>query len=324
MTSSWSTTSTAVELRELLMELVSLLGLTLEAAKTPEPSPTMEILGVTVALSMFRTPPGLTLRASFSVGPAKRILWAHHIQQVLDAGCVQYGELEQLVGRLSFASSAAWGPLARGHLASLFALLARGGGSIPVAPACTAAFDLAWWRAWLLEARTVDIIPRSVDLPLAVVYTDAEGHGGIGGVLLLDASRESFAGRVPPELAKRLKPRRTQIFPFEVLAGVAALIKWGSLLCGRRVAFFIDNFAARGSLASGRSSQVDVNGIVGAAWQLVARYGISIFFIWVPSSLNIADFPSRRAHVPCTVRVPLDIRWEVVYKSLDAVEASVQ
>ena len=175
-----------------------------------------------------------------------------------------------------------------------------------------------------MEARTVDVIPRSVDLPFAVIYTDAEGNGGIGGVLLLDSSREWFAGQVPPGLADKLKPRKTQIFPFEVIAAVVALIKWGPLIQGRRVAFFIDNFAARGSLASGRSSQADVNGIIGVTWQVVVSACISIFFLWVPSALNIADFPSRRAPVPLAKHVPLDIRWERITQVLKSGHAPAQ
>ena len=307
---------TADELRSLLLELVSLLGLTLEESKTPSPADTLEILGVEIALDYLRVAGGFTLSAGLAVGPSKRQFWASLIGDTLQAGTIPYRDLEKLVGRLVFASSAAWGPLARGHLTSLFALLARGGGQVDVDSVLLARGDLQWWQSWLLEARVVSVVPRVIDLPHAIIYSDAEGTGGIGAVLILDGQCQWFAGKVPNMITSRLKQRKTQIFPFEVAAATAALVKWGELIQGRRVAFFVDNIAARGALAAGRSSQPDVNGIIGIAWQCVVRFRLATFFLWVPSLLNISDGPSRGDEIVWCPRAPLDIRWESIAKRI--------
>ena len=303
---------TSEELRSLLLELVGLLGLTLEETKTPAPGESLEILGVVVALSRLRGVDGMTLRASLTVGQSKRARWAELIEHTLATGVITYRELEKLVGRLAFASSAAWGPLARGHLTSLYGLLAKGGSCLDVGAMVCAAGDLEWWKQWLLEARLVSVVPRVVALPWAIVYSDAEGDGGVGAVLGIDGEFLWLAGHIPKHVSVKLKKRKTQIFPFEVIAATISLMKWGPVLRGRRVAFFVDNVGARGSLASGRSSQPDVNSIVRVVWQLVIKYRLAIFFVWVPSALNVADGPSRGESIAWARRVPLDVRWESV------------
>ena len=138
----------------------------------------------------------------------------------------------------------------------------------------------------------------------------------MGAFLWMSGSHQWLAGHVPSAVSSQLASRKTQIFPFEVLAATVAIIKWGPALAGRRVAFFVANIAARGSLASGRSSKADVNAVVGLVWRLAIKYRISMFFIWVPSALNIADGPSRGEAISWAQRVPLDVRWEVVSQAL--------
>ena len=295
-----------------MLELVGLLGLTLEETKTPEPSESLEILGVTALLDHIRTADGKALTASLTMGPSKRQYWDDQIAQTLATGVISYRDLEKLVGLLAFASSAAWGPLARSHLASLYGLLAWASSHIDVRTMVCATSDLEWWRQWLLEARVITVVPRVIALPFVIIYSDAEKDGGIGALLAVDGEFQWMAGRVPSAVASKLKERKTQIFPFEVIAAVVSLIKWGPLLDGRRIIFFVDNVGARGSLASGRSSQPDVHGIVRAAWQVAVKYRLAVFFVWVPSALNVADGPSRGDSVAWARRVPLDVRWEVI------------
>ena len=157
-----------------------------------------------------------------------------------------------------------------------------------------------------------DVVPLVTELPYGIVYSDAEKKGGIGAVLYADGLCQWMAGVVPSSVSSKLKPRKTQIFLFEVIAAVAALKKWGKFLSGRRVVFFVDNLAARGSLATGRSSQRDVNGIIGLAWKLSIKYHMSLFFTWVPSALTISDGPSRGVALKGMPQVRLDIRWEVI------------
>ena len=96
---------TAAELRSMLLELVSLLGLTLEETKTPEPSDSLEILGVVVHLSYISVSNGFTLHASLTVGSAKRAFWGTLIQQALVSPTMPYKDFEKLTGRLVFGAS---------------------------------------------------------------------------------------------------------------------------------------------------------------------------------------------------------------------------
>ena len=303
---------TADELRQQLLELVALLGLTLEESKTPVPANTLEILGVEVRLNRLKTSSGETVKASLTLGETKRRFWADLARQTLATGKIEYRELERLVGRLAFAAAAAWGPIARGHLTALYALLARGGSLIDVESVPSARQDLEWWTTWLLEGRIKDIIPHILALPSAIIYSDAEKNGGIGAVLFADDSSQWLARVVHSCISSKLKTRKTQIFPYEVVASVVALAKWKRALAGRRVVCFVDNIAARGSLASGRSSQPDVNGIIGFAWRLSLEFRIALYFVWVPSALNVADGPSRGDSMVGMHRMPLHIRWESI------------
>ena len=109
-----------------------------------------------------------------------------------------------MVGRLAFASSAAWGPLARGRLTSLYGLLARGGCPISVDSSVIARADLEWWQSWLLEARIVDVVPRPIDLLFGILHSDAERNGSIGAFCVIDDCSEWCAGRTPEPIASRL------------------------------------------------------------------------------------------------------------------------
>ena len=225
---------TATELRSFLLELVSLLSLTLEESKSPEPSESLEILGVEVMLSHIATPTGKTLKASLTVGPANWQFWVSQIEDALSSGTISFRELEKLVG--TFASSAAWGPLARGHLTSLHSLLSRGGGCIAIDSTMLARADLQWWMSWLLEARVIDVMSRGVDLPSAIMYY-AQKDAVVGAVLAIGNDIECFGGRVSSLVISRLKPRKTQIFPLEVIAATSTIMKRGARAQGRKFAF---------------------------------------------------------------------------------------
>ena len=100
----------------------------------------------------------------------------------------------------------------------------------------------------MLGAIPSRVVPRamaSANLPDALLYTDAEGSGGVGAcVFFCDTQKwEYAASSVPRKWRKPLRKRATQINAFEMLAMLAAWHTWKRELRGRRVICFLDNTA---------------------------------------------------------------------------------
>ena len=156
---------------------------------------------------------------------------------------------------------------------------------------------LEWWLAYLSAgpAGTIRGGEHVVAAPEWVLYTDAEGWGGVGAVLVHVASGacQHIVSSVPRRVQRALLPRRTQINVFELLAVLMALESYGPVLSGCRVVCFVDNKAALGMLVKGWSRADDANAIAAQCWWTMAALGIEIFWEYVPSKLNLADGPSR-------------------------------
>ena len=94
-----------------------------------------------------------------------------------------------------------------------------------------------------------------------IVFTDAEGYGGVGAVVLGTRLElpDALEGMVPEAFAASLRARKTQIIAFEQCVPAAAIWSWKSRLAGNRVIFYIDNSTALGILKSGKSKAADLN-----------------------------------------------------------------
>jgi hypothetical protein len=102
----WAETEdSAISCRQLVLDIVSLLGFTLEPSKTPEPLTSLDILGVTVSLQSTAS----RLVISSVPDKAKVSFWLRDIQDCLFSNSLPLGLASQLVGRLSFAAWAVWG-----------------------------------------------------------------------------------------------------------------------------------------------------------------------------------------------------------------------
>lgn len=143
------------------------------------------------------------------------------------------------------------------------------------------------------KSRTIRVSPTSV--PAAVLYTDAEGRGGTGGVLILQDEVLWFRSdaKSATESVYKLSPRKTQIVPYEAIAVKQALSRFSHLLLGRRLLIFVDNQSVLGCLRKGRSRKLDVHNIITDILSILGTCQIEAVPHWVPSSLNIADIPSR-------------------------------
>ena len=297
--------------RRTALELVKLLGLRLDPEKTPPPSPNMEILGVLVRL--VPATPTNPFAAFLSIGESKKVHWVSILRSLTDRKTAGLVEGMQVCGRLAFACYAVFGPIARANLQGLYRWIARGAGTIGT----RALDDLHWWSHWLPKGREALVVPRPLDLPGLIAYSDAEGNGGIGGVLVFAQTAFYFGGRVPQKLAARLETRTTQITAFEILAAYAVLLRWSPQMAGHRVVFFIDNIAARGALHAGKSSREDLSRLCNGFWRIIDAHRIAPTFIWVPSAFNASDPPSRGAVAPFGIRVDMRIDWWTAYAALE-------
>ena len=105
-----------------MLAVVDLLGFTLEKDKTPTPAQTMDVLGVTVSVDQH----GVTLAPE----PRKAALWCLCIAAALEVGRIAIQAASKMAGRLNFAASSTWGPVARHRIRRLCSLICRGGGLI--------------------------------------------------------------------------------------------------------------------------------------------------------------------------------------------------
>ena len=71
----------------------------------------------------------------------------------------------------------------------------------------------------------------------------------------------------------------------------ATYIPW--LLCGEAVVHFVDNTGALSNLIHGYASKPDCGRLVNALHLALAFQRTRVWFEWVPSKANVADYPSR-------------------------------
>ena len=269
----------AEQSRDLLVEVVGLFGFVLSPDKTPRPSRIQDVLGVRVALH--------GLCAILAVDSGKVTFWLSELQALISDGSVTSEAARRLAGRLAFGCSAVWGRFPRARLSSLFRL-AHGA----FVDRIKLSKDLVWWQSFLHTTNSATVHLGVRELPLALLYTDAAGSGGIGAVLLQATSALWFAGNTSAAKPFLIK-RSTQINAYELFTILVAVTHWEKSLCGQRLVFLVDNSVALWSLRNGTSSVADLGAISHAIWRKLARLGIEPLAFWVPSKLNVADAPSR-------------------------------
>ena len=296
----------AAEGRLAAMELVTLLGFTLEERKTPMPALCQDILGVRVSLCADGS--GL----QFAAETRKAKIWSQEITETLSAPQVDFPRFRKLVGRLSFAGWATWGQVSRCHVVGLHRQIRKWSSTLML----RTIVDLHWWSDHInkLSVRLVPFCLATTE-PI-LMYTDACGRGGLGAVCVTSSSKW-VSGQVPSGITQRLKRRRTQICIFETLVVICASRIFVSQIRGRRVVFFIDNLSALGALRRGCSSAWDMCALVEMFWEHAVTHGIIPIFRYVPSKLNLADPPSRRRAASLGDQLPWRPRFDSILKASD-------
>ena len=156
--------------------------------------------------------------------------------------------------------------------------------------------EVQWWSGYLSRNKLVTIPLELTQRPPCVLYTDATGKGGTGAVLSLCGQVQWFRSTVFRTLKTRnivLTSRETQVIPYEALAVLQAVMTFKHFLVGKHVVLFIDNGSVLGSVRKGRCRSPDVHHIIRLILNELESVHAKVHPFWVPSSLNIADVPSR-------------------------------
>ena len=129
--------------------------------------------------------------------------------------------------------------------------------------------------------------------------------------MLVEASLDAqFTAKCPPSVTEALLPRKTQINGLEIIAVWLAVVAFSNRIRGRRLVIFIDNSAALFIIRKGASRSPDLNSMAALILDMLDSLNCDTSVVWVPSSLNCADGPSRSALWPRAAAVQPRARWE--------------
>lgn len=274
-----------------VLMLVELLGFTLCPEKSPLPHEEMVALGVRCSVSSGGA-------VKISMDPDKASVWIEELLSFAGGSQPSREVAARTAGRLSFAAFAVFGPRIRSRLRNLYRLASARG--LDVAPA-ELEEDVMFLLDLLRDSSASSSVPLAAPvLAPIVIFTDAEGYGGVGAVLVVGplVGAVARAGAVPVSISSGLNRRLTQIVAFELVVPAAAAWSWREVVAGRRIIFYIDNRSAMGILQNGRSRKADLNKIVFNSRDLFHSLHIQPYFRYVESARNCSDPVSRGALPP--------------------------
>ena len=278
-------------MRELMIELVDLLGFTLERDKTPDPSTLQTVLGVQIELARSLRRSQWHYHALISVDPDKAEHWILQLAEITSRGLISPKEASKFAGRFAFLSHAILGPLGSSKIRHLYRAAYKTAGS-PITEDLRRELD--WWRSYLVDRSPVSLKIRPRQRFVPILYTDATGDGDIGVEITTEQGTFWTQGSVEASRRRRLKARKTQIIAYEMIAALEGIVRFSGQIANRDAILFIDNLSAKGSLAKGKCRKDDLQLIVDEFVNTCVKFKIRPRIIWIPSSLNISDLPSRR------------------------------
>ena len=296
-------------------------GASLGDGKSHAPRACNTFLGVVDDFSMF----GRTGELFASVPAASVEETAAVISRVLQQGSFAgtYGA-SKLAGKLHFTISWALHRFGRAALGPLHAAAAASGRHEAVSPLLRDA--LTFLHELLVDAdgkcrlrpRRYRLRRRRGQLPRpTLVWSDAMWEAsathpaGIGflvfipddeaasppsefrGVSLPRGRWRYLSFTVGSDFMLQLLRRMQYIGQLEILAAVVVYFSLARELRGRQVIHFIDNSSAMAALVKGYSSAPDSASLVHAFWAMAAYIEVDVWFEYVRSAANIADWPSR-------------------------------
>ena len=282
----------AKEARNFCLEIIEILGFTLEEEKTPIPGPSSVVLGVQLDIEEREMRGDHSSVMQVSIDEAKAAHWLEKIQAIKARGCITSKEAESIAGRANFISQMVLGPAGASRVRAIYQAVYQSDKSALEGELLE---EIDWWQGYLATRKPVTIKLDKSSGPVTIIYSDAEGTGGIGGLIIPEHQNiqwfRSNVNNIPKK--DRLHPRKTQIIPYESIAARESIQRWKTIAAGKDVVMFIDNQSIYHSLRKGRSKASDINLILRDILDIAAKHDVRIFPYWVPSSLNISDLPSR-------------------------------
>ena len=276
--------------RAMMLRLVDLLGFTLERDKTPEPSAKQTILGVQVEITRSFRRGQWHYHALVSVDPDKAEHWVAQLSDIERRNRITPNEASKFAGRFTFLAHAILGPMGSSKIRHLYRAAYRTAGSRITG---TLRSEIDWWKRYLLDRSPISLKIRPRQRFVPIIYTDATGGGGLGIVIVTEQGTFWTKRSVSEGKRYELAERRTQIIAFEMLAALEGLRRFSHQISNRDCVLFVDNLSARGSLAKGKCKKDDLQIIVDDFVSLCTSCKIRPRILWIPSSLNISDLPSR-------------------------------
>ena len=243
----------AMEVRNALLEVSGLLGIMLDEAKTPAPASCESLLGVSISVDEKVRHGSLRRSISIRLDPVKAEFWENMIREALRTKSLSAQAAKKLAGRLNFAVSAAVGGTGGARLKEIYRH------SFGFTAYTESLHDeLTWWLQ-RLQSTKPSLCPVGPNPErTCIVYSDAEGNGGLGGILRT-GSKIWWFGTTCEVARLSLKERKTQIIPIEALAAYLTLLVFKSEIGGSRMLFLIDKVSALGALRKGRSKSPDIH-----------------------------------------------------------------
>lgn len=135
-----------------------------------------------------------------------------------------------------------------------------------------------------------------------LIWSDAayeDGVGSLGFVIYNPESRTWYesSATVPNEYYSLLVHKKQHIHEFEVLAAILAYFTLHRdtdiKIKDREIIHFIDNYGAMASLLKGRSKSTNANVFIAPFHFFNARMRSFVWWQWIATKENVADFPSR-------------------------------
>jgi hypothetical protein len=253
------------------------------------------------------------LSFSTRVDSVKALFWIQQLQDILSSEAPSPRIFEQIAGKLSFACFSAYGKAAKSRLRFIYKA------SHPTFDMhlhkSSLVAELSWWLSKLSSGFCrCQSVPFLLTHP-SLIYTDAEGDGGLGIVWSRGSSQFWWRSHLPQSVFSRLLPRKTQIHFLEAIVVLLAIDHdpWPD----SPAIFMIDNLAVAHNMDSGKSDSPEVNEIVHLFYDRLSRGSRMAYIWWIPSRLNVADDPSRGKDPVQGVYRSLKINYSKVLIALD-------
>ena len=217
------------------------------------------------------------------------------LQEVQQDDRVSKRQAQVIHGNLNFAMS-----FVLGHTLKVVARAFAALSTESCKPQLGQVRDLCKWARDVLKVLAPKELNPGGRTEPVLIFTDAAYEADVAtwGIVLIDpvtGTRTALGGKVPDSLVQLWHSLGSQqvITLAEAFAVLLARVVLRDCIFDRRVLFFVDNEGARHSLIKGSSPTLALLQIV-QLFHACAEYDRCISWIErVPSSLNIADLPSR-------------------------------